>query len=168
MDFDSELESLLRQKRNIELLIEKLFAEKYNREIRLSSKKLVADLGEYYFYKAASFFAELKQGVTSNCDCDFTGKLFPEFREKFNLNLGEVRVEVKTRHAQVGNNHLFGIKPQKFDLLAFVALSDDLKCRHIGLIRSSDIQVDSQRRIKYSDYYRNGLVVWKSNDWEEL
>ncbi len=87
---------------------------------------------------------------------------------KFNLNFDEVRVEVKTRHAQVGNNHLFGIKPQKFDLLAFVALSDNLKCRHIGLIKSSDIKVDNQSRIKYSDYYRNGLVIWKSNDWEEI
>ena len=143
MEFDNELELLLRQKRSIELEIEKLFTGNYNEIIRFSSKKFVADLGEYYFYKAATFLSDLKQSRTSNFDCDFVGKLLPEFREVFGLNIEEVRVEVKTRHAQIGNNHLKGINLQKFDLLAFVALSDDLRCRHIGIIKSIDIKVGS-------------------------
>lgn len=168
MDFDDKLISLLIQKRNVDLEIEKLFEENYKGTIRFSSKKFVADLGEYYFYRAAGFLTDLRQSSTSNSACDFVGKLSKEFQELFDINVEDVRIEIKTRHAQIGNNHLFGLKPEKFDLLAFVSLFDDFSCRHIGVIKSHDITVDNQNRIKYSEYYKNGLVVWKTNDWFEL
>ena len=168
MEFEEKLNSLLAQKRIIDLEIEKLFSDRLGISSRFSSKKFVGDLGEYYFSKAASFLSELTQSITSNFDCDFTGKLLPEFQERFDLNLQSVRIEVKTRHAQVGNNHLFGVMPEKFDLLAFVALSDNFMCRHIGVIKSIHIKPDKQKRIRYSDYYNKGLVIWKTNDWEEL
>lgn len=168
MEFDENLKLLLMQKRKIDLKIEKLFSEKLGISSRFSSKKFVGDLGEYYFSKAANFLSELTQSTTSNFDCDFVGKLIPEFQKKFDLSSEDVRIEVKTRHSQIGNNHLFGIIAEKFDLLAFVALSDDFSCRHIGIIKSTDIKIDKQNRIKYSDYYRKGFVIWKTNDWEEL
>lgn len=168
MEFEEHLNMLLLKKRNIELEIEKLFIDKLGISSRFNSKKFVGDLGEYYFSRAANFLSQLTQSITSNFDCDFVGKLFPEFQKNFDINVEDVRIEVKTRHAQVGNNHLFGITPEKFDLLAFVALSDDFSCRHIGIIKSKVIKIDKQKRIKYSDYYRKGLVVWKTNDWKEL
>jgi hypothetical protein len=168
MEFEERLNSLLTRKRQIDLEIENLFVSNSGISSRFSSKKFVGDLGEYYFSKAADFLSELTQSTTSNFDCDFVGKLLPEFQEEFNLDVEDVRIEVKTRHAQIGNNHLFGIMPEKFDLLAFVALSDDFICRHIGMIKSTDIKVDNQNRIRYSNYYNEGLVLWKTNEWKEL
>ena len=168
MDFNDRLRLLLLKKRQIDLEIEQVITENYNGKVRFSSKKFVGDLGELYFYNSVPLFSELAQSSTSNNDYDFIGKLYPKFSGLFGLNSVNVRIEIKTRHAQEGNNHLFGINTQKFDLLAFVALTNDFQCRHIGIINSSDITVDRQNRIRYSDYYRKGLVKWKTTEWMEL
>lgn len=168
MKIEEELKLLLEKKRKTDLEIADYFEQKYPNKIRFSSKKFVGDLGEFYFYKLAICFEGLRQMGTSNSTCDFEGILAPEFRDKFNLNTEQIRIEVKTRHAQSGNNHLFGVHPEKFDLLAFVALADDFRCRHIGIIKSSDIKIDKQNRITYSNYYKNGLVLWETNPWIEL
>ncbi len=168
MKIDEELKLLLEKKRKTDLAIANYFEQKYPNKIRFSSKNFVGDLGEFYFYKLASCFADLTQSKTSNSNCDFFGVLAPEYQTKFDLNKEQIKIEVKTRHAQSGNNHLFGVHPEKFDLLAFVALADDFQCRHIGIIKSSDIKIDKQSRITYSDYYKKGLVLWKTNSWTEL
>lgn len=69
-----------------------------------------------------------------------------------------MRVELKTRYDQKGNNHIFGLHPEKFNLLAFVMLDKYYECKHIGIIESAKIKVDVQNRIKYNDYYRTGKV----------
>lgn len=148
MQIEAKLAELLKQRRRIDLKIAKVIAESNPGSIRFSEKKFVGDLGEYYFYKFAPSFLEIEQSVTSNKDCDFRGRLFEEGRQLFGLNDEKVRIEVKTRHAQVGNNHLFVINNTKFDLLAFVALADDFSCRYIGIICGRDIVVDKQKRIK--------------------
>lgn len=168
MEFEEALKRLLVQKRLIDIEIEKLIVENYSGTIRFSSKKFVGDLGELYFYQQAKIFSELTQSQTSNNKHDFSGLLLPEFQELFELDNPFVRVEIKTRHAQIGNNHLKGIDIQKSDLVAFVALDNDFQCRHIGIIKSSDITVDQQTRIRYSDYYKRGLVRWETNQWVEL
>lgn len=168
MEFEENLKRLLLQKRLIDLEIEKLITENYPGGIRFSSKKFVGDLGELYFYQQAKIFSKLTQSQTSNNEHDFSGLLLPEFQELFELDNPLVRVEIKTRHAQIGNNHLRGIDIQKSDLVAFVALDNDFQCRHIGIIKSSDITVDRQNRIRYSDYYKRGLVRWETNQWVEL
>jgi hypothetical protein len=168
MEFEEKLKQLLLQKRQIDLEIEKLITENYLGGIRFSSKKFVGDLGELYFYQQAKIFSKLSQSQTSNNEHDFSGSLLPEFQELFELDNALVRVEIKTRHAQLGNNHLKGINIQKSDLVAFVALDNDFQCRHIGIIKSSDITVDRQNRIRYTDYYNRGLVRWETNQWVEL
>jgi hypothetical protein len=168
MKIEEELKLLLEKKRKTDLEIADYFKREYADKIRFSSKKFVGDLGEFYFYKLASCFADLKQSGTSNSSCDFEGVLKPEYEAEFDLNKEKVKIEVKTRHAQKGDNHLFGVYPAKFDLLAFVALADDFQCRHIGIIKSSDIQTDKQNRIKYLKYYNEGSVLWKTNPWIEL
>lgn len=136
--------------------------------VRFSTKKFVPDLGEFYFLKLATVFQDLKQSVKSNADFDFLAILDDATRMLFGIDVNQARIEVKTRYAQIGNNHIKGLKPTKFDLLAFVALADDYTCRHIGIIRSSDIVIDRQERIRCSDYYRKGLVRWKTSHWTEL
>src|SRR5690606_36918508 len=131
-------------------------------------KKFVGDLGEYYFSQNMPPFLAVSQSTTSNDDFDFMGNLSAAGAEILSVPAGNVRIEVKTRHAQKGDNHLFGLHPEKFDLLAFVALADDFSCRYIGLIRSADITVDRQRRIRFSDYHRKKLVRWETNEWREL
>lgn len=159
---------LLRKRRNIDVQIARVIADLHKGEVRFSEKKFVGDLGEYYFYKFSPAFLTIEQSLTSNRNCDFTGMLTEEGRQLLGLDVNKVRIEVKTRHAQVGNNHIFAVNNSKFDLLAFVALADDFSCRHIGLIRGEDIVVDRQNRIKYSDYYNRELVRWKTSDWIEL
>ena len=166
-NFTSKLLVLLKQRREIDLAIAKLVAES-TEGVRFNEKKFVGDLDEYYFSQNTPACLKLTQSITSNDDFDFKGELTDEGSAIFGLPSGDVRIEVKTRHAQKGNNHLFGLNPEKFDLLAFVALADDFSCRHIGMIRSIDITVDRQKRIRYSDYYRKGLVTWKTTDWVEL
>lgn len=168
MEIDSELLDLLRRRREIDIQIARVIGDAHDGAIRFSEKKFVGDLGEYYFYKFAPSFLTIEQSLTSNKNCDFTRKLTDEGRQLLGLGMNDVRIEVKTRHAQVGNNHIFSIDNTKFDLLAFVALADDFSCRHIGLIRGEDVVVDQQNRIKYSDYYNRGLVRWKTTDWTEL
>jgi hypothetical protein len=166
MKIDEELKLLLENRRKLDLAIANYFEQKYPNKIRFSPKKFVGDLGEFYFFKLASCFADLKQSETSNSYCDFEGVLKPEYEAKFNLNKEKIKIEVKTRHAQKGDNHLFGVCPEKFDLLAFVALTDDFQCRHIGIIKSSCIETDKQNRITYSKYIEK--VIWKTNPWIEL
>jgi hypothetical protein len=168
MEVDSELLDLLRKRRGIDREIARLIAEAHKGAVRFSEKKFVGDLGEYYFYKLAPAFLNIEQSLTSNKNCDFTGTLTDEGRRLLGVDFNDVRIEVKTRHAQVGNNHIFSIDNSKFDLLAFVALADDFTCRHIGIIRGEDIVVDRQNRIKYSDYYNRGLVRWQTTEWTEL
>jgi hypothetical protein len=168
MKIEEELKLLLEKKRKTDSEIADYFKREYADKIRFSSKKFVGDLGEFYFYKLASCFADLTQSKTSNSNCDFFGVLAPEYQTKFDLNKEQIKIEVKTRHAQSGNNHLRHINPEKFDLLAFVALADDFQCRHIGIIKSSDIKIDKQNRITYSNYYKNSLVLWETNPWIEL
>lgn len=168
MNFKEQLKQMLVQKRLIDIEIEKLIIDNYSGAIRFSSKKFVGDLGELYFYQQVKIFSELTQSPISNNEHDFSGLLLPEFQKLFELVNPFVRVEIKTRHAQIGNNHLKGIDIQKSDLVAFVALDNDFQCRHIGIIKSSDITVDRQNRIRYSDYYKRGLVRWESNKWTEL
>lgn len=168
IEIEAKLVELLKQRRLIDLEIAKVIAESNRGSIRFSEKKFVGDLGEYYFYKFAPPFLEIEQSTTSNKDCDFRGKLSEGGRQLFGLENERVRIEVKTRHAQVGNNHLFAIDNTKFDLLAFVALADDFSCRYIGMISGRDIVVDRQNRIKYSDYYKRGLVRWQTTPWTEL
>jgi hypothetical protein len=165
--FNQELLILLRQRRDIDLAIAKLVGESRN-GVRFSEKKFVGDLGEFYFFQNRPPFLELTQSVTSNDEFDFRGKLSAEGADVLKVPEGHVRIEVKTRHAQRGNNHLFGLHPEKFDLLAFVALADDFSCRYIGLLRSADITADHQNRIRFSDYHKKGLVRWETNEWTEL
>jgi hypothetical protein len=166
MKIDKDLKLLLEIRRKLDLAIENYFVQKYPNKIRFSPKKFVGDLGEFYFYELASCFESLTQSKTSNDKCDFEGVLANEYRAKFNLNNEQIGIEVKTRHAQSGNNHLFGVYPEKFDLLAFVALNEDFQCRYIGIIKSSDITIDNQNRIKFSDYLEK--VKWETNPWIEL
>jgi hypothetical protein len=124
-DFNRRLLELLRQRRELDLTIAKLFGESAE-GIRFSEKKFVGDLGEYYFSQNPPRFLTITQSLMSNNDYDFDGKLTEEGVAIFGLPSESVRIEVKTRHAQKGNNHLFQIHPEKFDLLAFVALADEL------------------------------------------
>jgi hypothetical protein len=169
MEFEMTLNTLLEQKRKVDLEIAKLITESSEGKIRFSAKKFIGDLGEFYFLKSATLFSDLEQSRTSNSDCDFVGILNEDGQRTLEIGPEKVRIEVKTRHAQSGDNHIFGVNKAKFDLLAFVALADDLTCRHIGIIRSIDIgTVDKQKRITYSPYYTNGLVRWRTNEWIEL
>lgn len=70
-----------------------------------------------------------------------------------------MRIEVKTRYAQNGNNHLFGIKKEKFDLLAFVMLDQFYRCEFIGIINVNKIIPDRQNRIKHLDYFKNSKTL---------
>ncbi len=168
MEVESKLVDLLKQRRLIDLEIARVIGESNLGSIRFSEKKFVGDLGEYYFFKFCPPFLEIEQCETSNKYFDFQGRLSEEARELFELEDTQVRIEVKTRHAQIGNNHLFAIDNTKFDLLAFVALADDFSCRYIGMISGRDIVVDRQNRIRYSDYHKRGLVKWETAGWTEL
>lgn len=159
------LRNFLKSRRQLDLEIGRMIEREFEGRIRFSPKKFVGDLGELYFYLNAPLFSELVQSSASNDECDFRGILKGEYLEAFGLDSAEVRIEVKTRHAQRGDNHLFGLHPVKFDLLAFVLLGDDFDCRHIGIIRSSDLKPDRQHRIKYGSYYNNCLVKWQLNPW---
>jgi hypothetical protein len=106
MEFEENLKRLLLQKRLIDLEIEKLITENYPGGIRFSSKKFVGDLGELYFYQQVKIFSKLTQSQTSNNEHDFSGLLLPEFQELFELDNPLVRVEIKTRHAQIGASFL--------------------------------------------------------------
>jgi hypothetical protein len=166
--FNETLKQMLFEKRQLDLEIEKFINESLHAKFRFSAKKFTGDLGELYFYQiAAPLFTRLEQSVHSNEDCDFRGELLPEYSNLFELPPGEIRIEVKCRHDQEGNNHLFGIKTEKFDLLAFVALDSDFQCRHIGLIKASDIVVDNRDRIRYTIYYKRNLVRWQTTPWVE-
>lgn len=166
--FNETLKQMLLQKRQFDLEIEKFINTSLHPKFRFSAKKFTGDLGELYFYQiAAPLFSRLEQSVVSNDKCDFRGELLPEYSDQFELPLGEIRIEVKCRHDQEGNNHLFGIQTEKFDLLAFVALDSDFQCRHLGLIKASDIKVDSRNRIRYTNYYKQNLVRWQTTEWVE-
>lgn len=163
--FVAQLNSLLIKKRELDLEIATLISKQYEGKIRISPKKLVADLGEYYVFKNLSFIENLEQPVVSNADCDLIGEISEELRKKWGLKKKIVRIEVKTRYAQDGDNQFKDVKPDKFDLLAFVSLNKEYGCHHIGLIRSEDLILDRYSRTYYSKYWPS-KVVWKSNDWE--
>lgn len=159
---------MLFQKRQIDLEIEKFINQSLLGKFRFSAKKFTGDLGELYFSQiAAPLFSRLEQSPFSNEDCDFRGELLPEYSALFELTPGEIRIEVKCRHDQEGNNHLFGLDTEKFDLLAFVALDSNFQCRHIGLIKATDIFPDKQKRIRYTNYYKRKLVKWETSVWVE-
>ncbi|QEK99466.1 hypothetical protein FKG96_01195 [Olivibacter sp. LS-1] len=166
---DFELASLLREKRSLDSKIERYIKESTNNVIRFSAKKFVGDLGEYYFFKHADIFKNIHQCAPSNSDCDLIGELKDGFAQEHNLP-PSVRIEVKTRYAQMGNNHLFGINCEKFDLLAFVALDELFQCRYIGILKVDDVleKVDGQKRIRYSDLHEGKRVIWESSEWTEL
>ena len=153
---DSRLLSLLNEKKKLDLKIRKLIINDTNNKIRFSEKKFVGDLGEYYFFKHANTaFSSCSQKIQSNAAFDFYGTLKEKYKRTLTIKKDNLRIEVKTRYAQNGNNHLFGIKKDKFDLLAFVKLDDSYRCEYIGIVKVSKLKPDKQNRIKHRDYFTN-------------
>jgi hypothetical protein len=165
VDKHKRLCKLLLKKQSVEIEIEKLLV---NNKTRFSYKKFVGDLGEFYFgFHAAKKFKRIKQNVAPNADWDYNVELKTGITSLLGIKDGSIRVEVKTRYDQKGNNHIFGLHPDKFDLLAFVILDKFYKCKHIGIIESSKIIVDRQNRIKYNDYYNTGKVFVLYDEWNQ-
>lgn len=164
-EFVKQLNTLLKKKKELDHEISDLINRRYDGKVRVSAKKLVADLGEFYVLKSLPFITDLEQLRASNADCDLIGEVSEELREKWMLKSRKVRIEVKTRYAQDGDNQFQSVKIDKFDLLAFVSLDKDYRCHHIGLIRAEDLVLDKYLRTSYSKYWPN-KVVWHSNDWE--
>lgn len=149
---DNSIVDLLNQKVELEQKIEKHL--KKNGFPHFSSKKFVGDLGEYYAILNLSHLFEentLIASKTSNAEYDIKGTLKIEVAKEWNLTQ-DVRLEVKTRYCQKGSPHLFGLSTQKFDILIYVSLNKDYSCHFIGLVRSSDIIPDIQKRISFNNY----------------
>jgi len=123
---------------------------------RFSYKKFVADLGEYYFYTYCNHLfipGSLKQSEKATAPYDFEGifirnQIFKKFWDKPCL------IEVKTRQAQVNDPYLLGIKPEKFQVLAFVFLNENYSCNYISLIDRDGLQgkiTGKQNRLIFKD-----------------
>lgn len=123
---------------------------------RFSYKKFVADLGEYYFYTYCNHLfipGSLKQSEKATAPYDFEGifirnQIFKKFWDKPCL------IEVKTRHAQVNDPYLLGIKLEKFQVLAFVFLNENYSCNYISLIDRDGLQgkiTGKQNRLIFKD-----------------
>jgi len=108
---DAYLLDLLKEKNKLDLKIKNFIIQSTHKKVRFSEKKFVGDLGEYYFFKhAMAVFSSCSQNIQSNSACDFEGKLNDKYKKILGIKKENLRIEVKTRYSQNGNNHLFGIK----------------------------------------------------------
>jgi|GEM_PF-2352484 hypothetical protein len=132
---------------------------------RFSTKKFVADLGEYYFYEnCKDIFETLDQNKKATADYDFSGSL----KQGKILNT-DVRIEVKTRHAQDGNPYLLGVKPKKFDILAFIFLDENLSCRYIGIVNKKEIKNKITGKNKDIIVYdKNIQTLWETGAFKKI
>ena len=97
---DSKIKRLLIDYDNAGNDIKKYITEK--KKLRFSRKKFVADLGEYYFYlNCKDIFMDLTQEKKSNASYDFSAKPNPKVSYQNFPNKKIIRIEVKTRHAQI-------------------------------------------------------------------
>lgn len=131
---------------------------------RFSHKKMVADLGEYYFnVNCSHLFKELYQATTATAEADYRG-IFKEM----NLNKkfpNEVRIEVKTRYAQKNDPYLLGIKVEKFDILVFIHLNENYSCRYIGILDKNELDVIKNNRLIYKD---NLQTLWETSNFVKI
>ena len=164
---DESLQELLNKKIEAEDEIERIVR---NNKFRFSKKKFVADLGEYYFYiNVREIFKTLEQSEESNADFDFKGILKNDLAAEFGFPSDtEIKVEIKTRYHQKGKNQIFGLKPSKFDILAFVSLDKNYRCHYVGLIKSTDLRPDKQNRIVFTALCNEGKKLWPPNEYVEF
>ncbi len=138
---------------------------------RFSYKKFVADLGEYYFFQVCqSLFKtdSLKQSIRATASYDYEG-IFHD-KELYKIFGDEsMRIEVKTRYAQVYNPNLLGIKCDKFDVLAFVYLREDYSWQYISLLRVEDIRPIVEATKKNRLVYKKDLpIIWQTGEFVRL
>ncbi|HOJ07234.1 MAG: hypothetical protein D8M52_10685 [Chlorobi bacterium] len=134
---------------------------------RFSRKKIVADLGEYYFYlNCKSIFRGLEQEEKATADFDFKAKINPKISYQNFPNKNIIRIEVKTRHAQVNDPYLLGVKKNKFDLLVFVHLNEDYSCRYIGIMKKDKMIVKgNQNRLVFN---KSVPIVWETAPFQKI
>jgi Holliday junction resolvase-like predicted endonuclease len=112
-------------------------------DLRFSTNKMTADIGEFYAYdllsKQKAMFEYVESQKYSNADFDLSGKLAPNsiLFEYFKNN--EIRIEVKTRRNQEGVKYLSSIKPDKFDLLCVVDIAKNYTLNKIYLVSSKTV-----------------------------
>lgn len=135
--------------------------------IRFSTKKLVADLGEYYFSLNCMYlFNGLVQMNKATAEYDFRANKSQLKFEKNSTN--PIRIEVKTRHAQDNNPYLSGVKVEKFDLLVFVHLNEDYSCRYIGVMDKNEIKGQIDKKRNRLVFRKELIKLWETAPFEKI
>jgi len=140
---------------------------KSNKAERFSTKKFVADLGEFYFeINCRHMFENLVQEKPANAAYDFKGVQKQE--KEFKHIKRDLKIEVKTRHGTPGNPKLQEIKLDKFDILAFVHLNEDLTCRYICMMKRKDIEKKINKNANSLKYCEEIKTIWQTGTFEKI
>jgi len=163
MKTDNKLQNLLKEYNDKGEEIRRYILSKDQK--RFSRKKIVADLGEYYFYlNCKDIFIGLEQEEKATADYDFSAKPNPQVPYQSFPDKDIIRIEVKTRHAQVNDPYLQGVKKNKFDLLVFVHLNEDYSCRYIGIMKKDKMIVKKNRLV----FNKSAPIVWETAPFEKI
>lgn len=162
---DPKIKRLLRDYDSAGKDIKKYVTEK--KKLRFSRKKFVADLGEYYFFvNCKNIFIDLTQEKKSNAAYDFSAKPNPKVAYQNFPNKNIIRIEVKTRHAQIDDPYLLGVKKNKFELLVFVHLNEDYSCNYIGIMKKDKMKVkENQNKLVFN---KSVPIVWETAPFQKI
>lgn len=134
---------------------------------RFSTKKFVADIGEYYFrVNCEHLFNKLNQSEKATADYDYEAT--PKLEGLFSNYQVPIKIEVKTRHAQPDDPYLLGIKKEKFDLLVFVHLNEDFSCRYIGIMDKEQIKDKVEGDQKRLVFNKAIIKLWETGTFRKI